>query len=52
MWEFQIGGYQAKGKYLKSRKGQKLTLDDIDHVSAIADSLAYTVEQMARIDGA
>jgi hypothetical protein len=39
-------------KYLKSRKGRMLSLDEIDHVSAIADSLAFTIDQMARIDTA
>jgi predicted helicase len=48
-WDFHIGGYQVLDKYLKSRKGRVLTLDEINHVSAIADSLAFTIEQMARI---
>ena len=39
-------------KYLKSRKGRALSLDEINHVGAIADSLAFTIEQMARIDEA
>ena len=49
VWEFHIGGYQVLDKYLKSRKGRVLSLDEINHVSAIADSLAFTIEQMARI---
>ena len=52
VWEFYIGGYQVLEKYLKSRKGRKLTLDEINHVSAIADSLAFTIEQMAKINEA
>jgi hypothetical protein len=52
VWDFHIGGYQVLDKYLKSRKGRALTLDEINHVSAIADSLAFTIEQMARIDEA
>jgi predicted helicase len=52
VWEFHIGGYQVLDKYLKSRKGRKLTLDEINHVSAIAESLAFTIEQMAKIDEA
>ncbi len=27
VWEFHIGGYQVLDKYLKSRKGRKLSLD-------------------------
>jgi hypothetical protein len=52
VWNFHIGGYQVLEKYLKSRKGRVLSLDEINHVSAIADSLAFTIEQMAKIDKA
>jgi predicted helicase len=50
VWNFQIGGYQVLDKYLKSRKDRKLTLDEIDHVAAVADSLSFTIEQMGKID--
>jgi predicted helicase len=49
---FKIGGYQVLEKYLKSRKGRALSLEEINHVSAIADSLAFTIQQMAKIDEA
>jgi hypothetical protein len=52
VWEFHIGGYQVLDKYLKSRKGRVLSLDEINHVGAVADSLAFTIEQMANIDKA
>ena len=52
VWSFHIGGYQVLDKYLKSRKGRVLSLDEINHVGAITDSLAFTIEQMARIDEA
>ena len=52
VWDFHIGGYQVLDKYLKSRKGRTLSLDEINQVSAIADSLAFTIEQMAKIDKA
>lgn len=52
VWDFHIGGYQVLDKYLKSRKGRVLSLDEINHVGAVADSLAFTIEQMARIDAA
>jgi predicted helicase len=52
VWEFRIGGYQVLDKYLKSRKGRVLSLDEIEHVGTVADSLAFTIEQMARIDDA
>ena len=52
VWGFHIGGYQVLDKYLKSRKGRLLSLDEINHFGAIADSLAFTIDQMARIDDA
>ena len=52
VWDFHIGGYQVLDKYLKSRKGRKLSLDEIDHVAKVADALAFTIDQMARIDEA
>jgi predicted helicase len=52
VWDFHIGGYQVLDKYLRSRKGRVLSLDEIDHIGAIADSLAFTIAQMARIDEA
>ena len=39
-------------KSLKSRKGRKLSLDEIDHVAKVADALAFTIDQMAKIDEA
>jgi predicted helicase len=52
VWDFHIGGYQVLDKYLKSRRGRVLSLDEIEHLGAIADSLAFTIEQMVRIDEA
>ena len=52
VWDFHIGGYQVLDKYLKSRKGRVLSLDEINHVAAVADSLAFTIDQMAKIDEA
>jgi predicted helicase len=52
VWDFHIGAYQVIDKYLKSRKDRALSLDEIKHVAAIADSLAFTIEQMAKIDNA
>jgi len=52
VWNFHIGGYQVLEKYLKSRKGRTLALDEINHVASVADSLAFTGAQMAKIDKA
>ena len=52
VWDFCIGGYQVLDKYLKARRGRALSLDEIDHVAKVADSLAFTIDQMAAIDEA
>ena len=53
VWEFKIGGYQVLDKYLKSlAKERELSLDEIGHVAKVADSLAFTIDQMAAIDAA
>ncbi|MGH6812986.1 MAG: type ISP restriction/modification enzyme [Methylocella sp.] len=52
VWDFHIGGYQVLDKYLKSRKGRALPLDEMNHVSSIVGSLAFTIAQLARIDAA
>lgn len=52
VWSFTIGGYQVIDKYLKSRKGRTLTLDEIEQVARIANVLDFTIDQMAAIDEA
>lgn len=44
-----MSGYQVLDEYLKSRKGRALSLDEINHIGAVADCLAFTIEQMAQI---
>ncbi|HEY4115417.1 MAG TPA: hypothetical protein VGM17_15280 [Rhizomicrobium sp.] len=39
-------------KYLKSHKRRELSLAEIEHVRDIARSLAFTIDQMAKIDEA
>jgi hypothetical protein len=50
VYEFHIGGYQVLDKYLKDRKGRKLGLLEIKHVTNIIKVLGFTIEQMKRID--
>ena len=50
VWDFHIGGYQVLDKYLKSRKGRTLSLDEIENVQNIVNVLRFTIEQMERID--
>lgn len=49
VWDFTIGGYQVIDKYLKSRKGQTLSLDEIENVENVVNILEFTIEQMANI---
>src|SRR5262249_39050299 len=50
VWEFQIGGYQVLDKYLKSRKGRVLTLDEIENIQDVVRVLHFTIRQMQQID--
>jgi predicted helicase len=50
VWNFQIGGYQVCEKWLKDRKGRKLTKDDVEHYQKIVVALSETIRLMAEID--
>jgi predicted helicase len=50
VWEFHVGGYQVCEKWLKDRKGRKLTYDDIQHYQKIVVSLSETIRLMTEID--
>jgi hypothetical protein len=50
VWEFHIGGYQVIDKYLKSRKGRTLSLDEIENVANVCNVLQFTIHRMAEID--
>ena len=49
-WEFYIGGYQPAQKWLKDRKGRKLSTDDIFHYQKIIVALCETDRIMQEID--
>ncbi|WP_338766756.1 type ISP restriction/modification enzyme [Bernardetia sp. ABR2-2B] len=49
-WEFYIGGYQPAQKWLKDRKGRKLTFEDINHYQKIIVALSETDRLMKEID--
>jgi predicted helicase len=51
VWEFYIGGYQVCERWLKDRKGRKLSCDDIQHYQKIVVALNETIRLMAEIDG-
>ncbi len=50
VWEFQVGGYQICEKWLKDRKGRKLTYQDIQHYQKAIVSLNETSRLMREID--
>lgn len=50
VWNFHIGGYQVCEKWLKDRKGRKLTKEDIEHYQKIVVALSETIRLMAEID--
>jgi hypothetical protein len=50
VWEFQIGGYQVLNKWLKDRKGRRLSFDDIIHYQKIVVALKETMRLMEEID--
>lgn len=49
-WNFYIGGYQPAQKWLKDRKGRKLTFEDIRHYQKIIVALSETDRLMKAID--
>jgi len=50
VWVFQIGGYQICQKWLKDRKGRKLSYDDLVHYQKIVAAIKETIRLMAEID--
>jgi predicted helicase len=50
LWEYQIGGYKVCDKWLKDRKGKRLSLDDIKHYCKVVTALTKTIEIQKTID--
>lgn len=50
VWAFHVGGYQVCQKWLKDRKGRRLSYDDITHYQRICAALGETIRLMAEID--
>jgi predicted helicase len=50
VWEYRIGAYQVMDKYLKDRKGRKLSLDEINHYMKVAKAIRSTIELQQKID--
>jgi predicted helicase len=50
VWNFHIGGYQVLDKYLKSRKGRRLSLDEKENIINVVNALRFTIDMMQEID--
>ena len=50
VWEFQVGGYQVCAKWLKDRKGRRLSYDDFTTYQRIVVALKETIRLIAKID--
>ncbi|MDP3183023.1 MAG: type ISP restriction/modification enzyme [Desulfobaccales bacterium] len=50
VWNFHIGGYQVLDKYLKSRKGRELSLDEKENIMNVIKVLRFTIDRMQEID--
>ncbi len=50
IWEYMIGGYQVLDKWLKYKKGETLSTDDIKHYCRIATTLVETIKIQKEID--
>jgi len=51
VWGYRIGAYQVMGKYLKDRRGRKLSLDEINHYMKVARAIYLTIELQGKVDG-
>ena len=50
VWSFHIGGYQVCEKWLKDRKGRRLSAEEIKHYQRVVVALNETIRIMAEID--
>jgi len=50
VWEYHVGAYQVMEKYLKNRKGRKLSLDEINHYMKIAKAIRLTIGLQGKVD--
>ena len=49
--QYRIGAYQVMEKYLKDRKGRRLSLDEINHYMKIARAIRLTIGLQEKVDG-
>jgi hypothetical protein len=44
IWQYKIGGYRVCDKWLKDRKGRRLSLEDIKHYCKVVTAIKNTIE--------
>ena len=52
VWAFLVGGYQVLEKWLKDRRGRRLSFDDLMHYQKVVAALKETIRLTAEIDDA
>ncbi|NJE43327.1 type ISP restriction/modification enzyme [Thermococcus sp. GR6] len=50
VWEYTIGGYRVIEKYLKGRKGRKLSLEELEHIYKVVEILKRTIELVRELE--
>jgi len=50
VWEYRIGAYQVMNKYLKDRKGRKLSMDEVNHYIKVAKAIHLTIGLQGKVD--
>ena len=52
VWAFRVGGYQVLEKWLKDRRGRRLSFDDLMHYQKVVVAVQETMRLMEEIDAA
>jgi len=50
VWNYTIGGYCVIEKYLKGRKGRKLSLDELEHIYKVVEILKRTITLVRELE--
>ena len=50
VWKFEVGAYQVAAKWLKDRKGRRLSDEDLLHYRRIVSAISETICLMLEID--
>ncbi len=52
VWRFHVGGYQVCEKWLKDRRGRRLSFEDLTHYQRVVVALRETIRLMSEVDAA